>query len=83
MHSLDLLEEAIELASQAGIEVRREYLEESAGGACRVGPNWQLFVDLSLPVDEQLTQVVQALRLTRLIESQTAMSPPLHARLFL
>lgn len=62
MHSVDLLEEAIELAESSGFEVRREFLGESAGGACRIAGQWLLFVDLSLPVGEQLTQVVGALR---------------------
>lgn len=62
MHSVDLLEEAIELAESSGFEVRREFLGESASGACRIAGQWLLFVDLSLPAGEQLTQVVEALR---------------------
>jgi hypothetical protein len=64
MHSVDVLEEAIELAECAGFEVRREFLGESTGGACRIAGQWLLFVDLSLPAAEQLAQVVTALRTT-------------------
>ncbi len=62
MHTIDLLAEALTKAEQAGFEVRREYIEQSPGGACRVGEKWFLYVDPSLPVAEQLAQVVTALR---------------------
>lgn len=62
MHSVDVLEEAIALAEYCGFEVRREFLGESTGGACRIGGQWILFVDLSLPAAEQLSQVIAAMR---------------------
>ncbi|QDV24995.1 hypothetical protein [Aureliella helgolandensis] len=62
MHSVDVLEEALELARQSGFEVRHEWLGEATGGACRIGSRRLLFVDLSLTADEQLQQVVTALR---------------------
>lgn len=62
MHSVDVLEEAIALAEYCGFEARREFLGESTGGACRIGGQWILFVDLSLPAAEQLSQVIAAIR---------------------
>ncbi len=62
MHSVDVLEEALTLAMNSGVQVRQEWLQERGGGMCRVGQDWILFVDLSLTAQEQLEQVVQALR---------------------
>lgn len=62
MHSVDLLEEALRVAMNSGFEVRQEWLHEKGGGACRIGKKQVLFVDLSLTAEEQLAQVVQALR---------------------
>lgn len=62
MHTVELLEEAIELAERAGFEIRREVLNGTSGGACRVGGRWRLYLDPSQPAPEQLTQVVGALR---------------------
>lgn len=64
MNTLDVLEEALSLAERSGFEVRREWLEETTGGVCRIGSKWVLYVDLSLPIDEQLAQVVKSLNLT-------------------
>ena len=54
MHSVDLLEEALNLAQVHGFEVRREWLGDAPGGACRVGSKWLLYANLSLTADEQL-----------------------------
>ena len=81
MHSVDVLEEAIELAESSGFEVRREYLGESAGGACRIAGQWLLFVDLSLPTDEQLSQVVCALRSSGVVTARPSTSFALRALL--
>ena len=62
VHSVDLLEEAIELANQIGFEVRHEWLDGSRGGTCRIGDRKLLFVDLSLTAAEQLEQVTGALK---------------------
>ena len=62
MHSVDLLEEALRVAMNSGFEVRQEWLNEKGGGACRIGQRQVLFVDLSLSAQEQLEQVVGALR---------------------
>ncbi len=77
MHTLDVLEEALRLASQSGFEVRREWLGESTGGACRIGRKWVLYVDLSLPVDEQLKQVIGALKESEFVSADAATSTTL------
>ncbi len=61
-HSVDLLDEALVLAKSVGLDVRREWLGEKVGGACRLGERWILFSDLSLSAEEQLAQAVAALR---------------------
>ncbi len=77
MHSVDILAEAITLAEKNDFEVRQEYLGGSTGGACRIAGRWILFVDLSLPIDEQLTQTIAALRSSRVIDSRHANSQTL------
>ena len=61
MHTVELLEEALDFASRAGIELRQEWLGESPAGLCRIGAKWALFVNLSLKAEEQLSQVADAL----------------------
>jgi hypothetical protein len=62
MHTIDLLEEALTLASRAGWTVRHEWLGGHGGGACRLGKKHLLFVDRSQTAAEQFDQVVTALR---------------------
>ena len=56
MHSVDLLEEALSLALDLGLEVRQEWLGEQAGGLCRIRNREVLFVNLSVTAQEQLLQ---------------------------
>jgi hypothetical protein len=62
MHTIDLLEEALQLASDGGWQVRHEWLGGARGGACRLGGKHMLFVDRSLTASEQLEQVLEGLR---------------------
>lgn len=62
MHTIDLLEEALQLAGQSGWQVRHEWLGGSRGGTCRLGGKHMLFVDRSLTAAEQLEQVLDGLR---------------------
>ncbi len=62
MHTVDLLEQAISAAQALGYEVRLEWLGGAAGGACEFGGKRWVFIDLALSADEQLEQVVDALR---------------------
>lgn len=62
MHTVDLLEEALQLAERRGFSVRRQWLAEGLGGACRIGQQRVLFINLSATNEEQLRHAVDALR---------------------
>lgn len=81
MHSVDLLNEVLALAVKSGFEIRNDYLGDSTGGACRIGGKWLLFVDQTLPAPEQLTQVVQALRSSRIVQPNSDTSATLRQML--
>ena len=68
VHTVDLLEEAISVAERVGFTVRRQWLTEGVGGACRVGAQRILFVNLAASSAEQLAQVVEAIRSVELAE---------------
>lgn len=61
MHSAQLLQEALKLAHQLGYLVRDDYFGGSGGGACQLGGQKVLFLDLWLWPDEQLQRVVDVL----------------------
>ncbi|MBN1591419.1 MAG: hypothetical protein JW888_18040 [Pirellulales bacterium] len=62
MHTVDMLEAALTLARQVGYRVREEWLDGRGGGGCEIqGQKW-IFLDLALPIDEQLETVLDALR---------------------
>ncbi len=81
MHSVDLLKEVLALAEKSGFEIRHDYLGDSTGGACRIGGKWLLFVDQTLTAPEQLTQVVQALRSSRIVQPNSDTSAMLRQML--
>ncbi len=61
MLTVELLEEALELAQRAGYKVRQEWLDGCAGGACVIrGQKW-LFLDPTLSPADQLQEVLNAL----------------------
>lgn len=62
MHSVDLLRELVGIARQLGYGVRQEWLDGVAGGGCSFGKRRWIFIDLSLPVNEQIDQVFGVLR---------------------
>ena len=62
MHTVDLLERALEAARQLGYEVRHEYMGGVGGGGCEFGGKKWLFVDLALNSVEQLDQVTKTLQ---------------------
>lgn len=76
MHTIDLLEEALQIAAKSGFEIRREWLSGATGGACRIGSQRVLFIDLSLTAAEQLEQVIDPLR-TSAVKIDEPMSSPL------
>ena len=62
MHTVELLEHALDLADRLGYEVRQEWLGGLAGGGCELRGRKTLFLDLALGPEDQLDQVVDALR---------------------
>ena len=62
MHTVELLQEALDAARRLGYEVRQDWLGGNGGGHCLVrGRKW-LLLDVAQSVDEQLDIVVDALR---------------------
>ena len=62
MHTVELLEQSLELAERMGYKIRQEWLGGTGGGACEFSGQKWLFVDLTLNAVEQLDQVTSALR---------------------
>ena len=62
MHTVEILEEILRLAGQAGYQVRHEWLGGSGGGVCELLGRKCLFVDLALHPAEQLDRVLHGLR---------------------
>jgi hypothetical protein len=62
MHTVELLNEAVDAARRLGYEVRQDWLGGNGGGHCLVrGRKW-LLLDVAQTVDEQLDVVACALR---------------------
>jgi hypothetical protein len=62
MHTVELLQEAVEAARRLGYEVRQDWLGGDGGGHCIVrGRKW-LLLDVAQTADEQLDVVADALR---------------------
>ena len=61
MHTVELLDEAVRLASRLGYQVRQEWLE-GGGGGCEFGGRRWIFIDLGAAVPEQFEQVARVLR---------------------
>jgi hypothetical protein len=62
MHTVELLQEAVEAARRLGYEVRQDWLGGDGGGHCIVrGRKW-LLLDVAQSADEQLDVVADALR---------------------
>jgi hypothetical protein len=62
MHTVDLLDHALDVARQLGYRIRHEWLSGSGGGGCLIkGEKW-LFLDLALTPLEQLALVADAVR---------------------
>jgi len=62
MHTVELLQEALEAARRLGYEVRQDWLGGNGGGHCLVrGRKWVL-LDLAQTPDEQLEVLADALR---------------------
>jgi hypothetical protein len=62
MHTVELLQEALDVARRLGYEVRQDWLGGDGGGHCLVrGRKW-LLLDVAQTADEQLEIVADALR---------------------
>jgi hypothetical protein len=80
MHTVELLDQAIRLATDCGFVVRQDWFGGSSAGACEYrGRRW-IFIDLALSPAEQLGQVVDALRAMPVIPPRE-MPPQLSALL--
>lgn len=76
MHTVDLLEQALQTAQRLGYKLRQEWLGGSGGGGCEIkGQKW-MFLDLALSPSEQLEQVAEALMREPGI-ARLDLSPPL------
>lgn len=62
MHTIELLEQATQLADRLGYGVRREWLGGCGGGSCEIAGRKWIFLDLSCGTTEQLDQMINALR---------------------
>jgi hypothetical protein len=62
MHTVEILEEAIDLAERLGYVVRHEWLGGNGGGGCEVAGQKMLFLDLTQGPTDKLDQVVDTLR---------------------
>jgi hypothetical protein len=62
MHTVEMLNEAVDTARRLGYEVRQDWLGGNGGGHCIVrGRKW-LLLDVAQSPDEQLDVVADALR---------------------
>ncbi len=81
MHTVELLEQSLDLAKQLGYLVRQEWLDGNGGGACELKGRKVLFLDLALGPIDQLELVLDALRrepdLADPNLADVPMSPPL------
>jgi len=62
MHTVEILEQAVALASQLGYTIRQESLAGSGGGGCELKGRKLFFLDLDLGPEDQLEQVLETLR---------------------
>jgi hypothetical protein len=82
MHTVAILNEALDTARRLGYEIRQDWLGGNGGGHCLVrGRKW-LLLDVAQSPDEQLEVVTDALRGESGAE-RAVRSPQLAARLHL
>jgi hypothetical protein len=62
MHTVELLQEALEAARGLGYDVRQDWLGGDGGGHCLVRGRRMLLLDVAQSPDEQLDVVADALR---------------------
>ena len=62
MHTVELIEEAVSLATRAGYRVRTEWLDGIGAGGCEINGRKVIFIDLAMGPVDQLAQLVDTLR---------------------
>jgi len=62
MHTVELVQEALETARRLGYEIRQDWLGGDGGGHCLVRGRRLLLLDVAQSPDEQLDVVIEALR---------------------
>jgi hypothetical protein len=62
MHTVELLQQAIETAHKVGYTVRQDWLTGDGSGHCIVRGRKMLLLDMAQPPSEQLTAIREALR---------------------
>ena len=60
---VEQLNALIRVAQERGIRIRREWLHGQAAGACEIAGTKWVFVDQSLPLEEQIGQLREALEM--------------------
>ncbi len=80
MHTVELLQEALDMVRGLGYDVRQDWLGGDGGGHCLVRGRRMLLLDVAQTPDEQLEVVADALRGEERIAS-LKISPMLAERL--
>ena len=62
MHTVEILEKAVDLAVRLGYTVRQECFAGSGGGGCELQGRKYLFLDLDVSPEERLEQAADVLR---------------------
>jgi hypothetical protein len=62
MHTVEMLEQALDLAMRLGYIIRQEGLAGSGGGGCELKGRKLHFLDLDLGPGEQLEEALETLR---------------------
>ena len=62
MHTVDLLQQALDLARRAGYTIRQEWLGGNGGGGCELKGRKIFFLDLALGPADQFDQLIETLR---------------------
>jgi hypothetical protein len=62
MHTVEMLEQALDLATRLGYTIRQDGLAGCGGGGCELKGRKLFFLDLDLGPNEQLDQALETLR---------------------
>lgn len=62
MHTVELLEQALQLASRLGYRVRQDWLDGRGGGDCEIAGQKWIFLDLAQGPIDHLELVLSTLR---------------------